>query len=142
MFYELIRKYNLEISYLISLTAVTGSLTLSIVFNWVPFDLALIERVFMYPLPFLIALNIKNNLDYLTHSILSISIIGGITAFFNFILVLLDPTIRCGYAIPCHMPVRIELMNYILQPVIVPFMAFLAFTAISCLVYLEYKDPS
>ncbi|GIW63136.1 MAG: SPBc2 prophage-derived disulfide bond formation protein B [Patescibacteria group bacterium] len=103
---EIVKKYRLFLSFIISLTATAGSLFLSEIAHFTPCKLCWYQRIFMYPLPILILMAFKkNNKNYIYDNLLVFSLIGAFIAGFHYYLQI-NPTeiLSCssvGYSVSC-----------------------------------------
>ncbi len=97
---------RLVLSFIVSATAVLGSLFFSEIAKYVPCKLCWFQRIFMYPLPLLILIALKNSDKKLIYCNLSVfSFIGLLIAGFHYYLQI-NPieVLNCsavGYSVSC-----------------------------------------
>jgi len=127
-----------EISALVVLAAIAGSLATSEIFGWSTFTLSTAQRAFMYPiLPVIgaaMALGVKDIRKY----VLPFSVLGMGLSAYHHLLVRFDPTQGCGFALPCSTAYRYTVAGISLRPMYLPLLAFIAFGIITALT-LRYE---
>jgi disulfide bond formation protein DsbB len=135
---EILRELSREVSLLIGLIAVAGSLAASEIFGWQTFTLSTAQRIFMYPLVLIIGAAILFKKEDLRKFVLPLSAIGGVLSLYHFLLVKFDPTQGCGFALPCSTAYRYTVAGFSVRPMYLPLMAFIAFSLITALT-AEYE---
>lgn len=126
---EFIRKHALFLMFLVSLVAMLGSLYYSDIAGYAPCKLCWYQRVFMYPLPFLMGFAMwKKDRKIIPYAIL-LSVIGGVLAAYHYILQISQiDSVFCtlvGYAASCS-----ETFFLSLGYITIPMMALTAFLLI------------
>ncbi len=128
---------NLYLCFFVSLLATAGSLYFSEVAGFEPCKLCWFQRIFMYPLPVILAVSIFKNLkDEVKNFVLPLSGIGGIIAVYHYYFQITgDPLIPCsavGFSVSCS-----ERFFTYFGYITISWMSFSAFLLIFSLIYLE-----
>lgn len=130
----LIRGYALYLAWIVSLVAVGGSLYFSEIAGFVPCKLCWIQRIFMYPLVFLLGracyLNDRRQIGY----VLPLSITGGAVSLYHYMeqkIPGMAGLLPCTSGVPCNTD-YIDWFGF----VTIPFLALIAFTIISIALWL------
>jgi disulfide bond formation protein DsbB len=75
---------GLELAFLVALTAMCGSLFYSEVMGYVPCELCWFQRIFMYPLSFLLAVALWKKRDDALQYVLPLTVIGSIFSIYQY----------------------------------------------------------
>jgi disulfide bond formation protein DsbB len=96
-------KYSRHIALLVASIATVGSLYFSLVLQWPPCDLCWYQRILMYPLVIIIAVNILRNDKGFEAYVLPFSIMGAIMSGYHYLLQKTDLFTEpvCLSGIPC-----------------------------------------
>lgn len=118
----------LYISWVIAIIATTGSLYFSEIRNFTPCVLCWYQRIFMYPLVIIIPIGILAKDQKIYLYVLTLSILGGLTAFYQ---VLLQSAILPENITPCLSGISC-LTKYVsyFGFITIPFMSMISFIAI------------
>jgi disulfide bond formation protein DsbB len=133
------RRYCLYLSWVVSLVAVSGSLFLSEVIGYEPCKLCWFQRIFMYPLVFLLGIACYKNDRTIIPYILPLSVIGGSISLYHYMeqkLPGMAKILPCSAGVPCNE----DYLNW-LGFINIPFMALVAFILITCLLWTGKKKP-
>ena len=106
--------------------ATLGSLALSEVFDQVPCELCWYQRIFMYPLPLLIALAIARRSRDLSIAVAGLAALGSLVSIYHLVVQWVPGTGSCDIDNPCSSRI-LEFLGFISTPA----MALVAFVAIS-----------
>jgi len=126
-----IRKYALYLAWLVSLVATGGSLFFSEVVGFVPCKLCWIQRIFMYPLAFLLGRACYKNDRNIIGYVLPLSAVGGLVSLYHYAEQKIPGfagVIPCTEGVPCNA----QYINW-LGFITIPFLALVAFTLITVL---------
>lgn len=126
------------IAFGVALMATLGSLLFSEAFKWVPCDLCWYQRVFMYPLVFVIGMGIMRRDRNWAPTALVLSGIGWVLALYHSLLqwgVISSALAPCTNGVSCAEQEIEPLLGFIT----VPFMSLLAFTVIIIATTLFWK---
>jgi len=100
---KLLNKLALKLAFLVSLAATSGSLFLSEIAHFEPCKFCWFQRIFMYPLVFILGVAIYKKLKDAWLYVLPLSIIGGFIAIYHYFLQVnpeaLAPCSATGYAL-------------------------------------------
>ncbi|MBI4058371.1 disulfide bond formation protein B [Candidatus Gottesmanbacteria bacterium] len=130
-------QYFLYVAWLQSWIATLGSLYFSEILKLPPCVLCWYQRIFMYPLVAIIAIGILRRDPGVAFYILSLSIPGGLVAFYQYLLqreVLPESAAPCVQGISCT-TTYIEWFGFIT----IPFLSLVAFAVITASAYLYLK---
>jgi disulfide bond formation protein DsbB len=96
-------KYSRHIALLTAIVATTGSLYFSLGLGWIPCDLCWYQRILMYPLMIIIAVNILRNDKGFEAYVLPFSILGIVMSGYHYLLQKTDwfTAPVCISGIPC-----------------------------------------
>jgi len=133
-----LKKYSICFAFFIALFATLSSLYYSEVVGFAPCQLCWYQRVFMYPLVFVlgISLIIKNSRVF--YYALPLVIVGALIALYhNFIYYTTQESIFCTAASPCTQKYITSLLN-----ISIPFMSLTSFLVIGTLVFYNTKFNS
>lgn len=122
----------------VALTATLGSLMFSEVFKWVPCDLCWYQRVFMYPLAFVIGIGIMRREKSWALTALPLAGIGWVLALYHSLLqwgVIPSNLAPCTNGVSCAVKEVEPWLGFIT----IPFMSLMAFTAIIIATVLFWK---
>ncbi|TCI72240.1 disulfide bond formation protein B [Exiguobacterium sp. SH0S7] len=124
-------RYGLYLAWLVALTATLGSLYFSEIREFVPCELCWIQRIFMYPLVFVLGIAVFTNDRQVKKYVLSLAIVGGMISLYHY-LVQKVPGFAdikpCVEGVPCN----VQYINWF-GFVTIPFLALTAFTLITLL---------
>lgn len=130
-----INRYSIHLSLAISAIAMTGSLFYSEIAGYEPCKLCWYQRIFMYPLVFLLAFALYRKDKTIVPYALLMSFLGGMIAFYHYMLQIgVAPELPCsavGASISCS-------KQFVLQwgYISIPVMALTAFSMISLFLYV------
>ncbi|MBI1961150.1 MAG: disulfide bond formation protein B [Parcubacteria group bacterium] len=140
---RLIRKYSLELLFIIPLIATLGSLYLSEIKGWTPCKLCWYQRIFMYPQVILVATALVRKAKGIASYLIPLSLIGALISTLHYTeqirarLAPLDPLVPCDLSGVSCAATPIFHFGYIT----IPAMAFSAFVLI-LIVALVSKSKS
>ncbi|TCI37673.1 MULTISPECIES: disulfide oxidoreductase [Exiguobacterium] len=124
-------RYGLYLAWLVALTATLGSLYFSEIREFVPCELCWIQRIFMYPLVFVLGMAVFTNDRQVKKYVLPLAIGGGMISLYHY-LVQKVPGFAdikpCVEGVPCN----VQYINWF-GFVTIPFLALTAFTLITLL---------
>jgi disulfide bond formation protein DsbB len=126
---KFIRKYILYIAWVQAFVATVGSWYFSEVRHFVPCILCWYQRIFMYPLVFIIAVGILKKDHKVSNYILPLSIAGAVVAFYQNLLyynVLPESSAPCTLGVSCTTR-YIEYFGFLT----IPLLSLLAFVTIT-----------
>ncbi|MFN4214433.1 disulfide oxidoreductase [Exiguobacterium sp.] len=130
-------RYGLYVAWLVSLTATLGSLYFSEIRGFVPCELCWVQRIFMYPLVFLLGIGVFTDDRSVKKYVLPLSIVGGLISLYHY-LVQKVPGFAdikpCAQGVPCN----VQYINWF-GFVTIPFLALTAFTIITLLLLTVKK---
>jgi len=90
-----IKRNSLTFAFIVALVSTVASLFFSEILNYVPCELCWVQRVFMYPLVFLIGFGLmKKSVKAINYTIL-LSFIGGLIAIYHNVIQALDSSDFC-----------------------------------------------
>jgi len=137
-------KYSILFSFIVTLTATLGSLYLSEVRGFAPCVLCWYQRVFMYPLPFILGTSLVKKTKEVFYYVLPLSTIGSLISSYHYYMQLspdaLVPCSTVGFSVSCSERF-FTYFNYIT----IPWMALSAFVItilLMLIVKLNLKDRS
>lgn len=120
--------------FLISLTAMSGSLYFSEVVGYIPCDLCWWQRVFMYPIVFLSLIGIIKKSNELFNYVASLSFIGMCISIYHvYIQFSGSESSFCSGAVECNIK-YIEWLGFITIPVL----CLTAFALINVIIVIKY----
>lgn len=125
----------LQLAFLISLSAVLGSMFLSQAMNLLPCELCWWQRVFMFPIPIILGLGMIRK-DYRVYTYaLPLAVVGALIALYHYSVQMIPRvTDTCGASTIACSQKQIELLGFMT----IPFGSLLAFIAIAfCLEMLR-----
>ncbi|MBI2022668.1 disulfide bond formation protein B [Candidatus Daviesbacteria bacterium] len=129
---SLIKKFALKFSFIIALASMAGSLYYSEIRGFTPCNLCWYQRIFMYPLVFILAMAIYKKDNKIADYGILLSAIGALIAGYQYLLQLgIAPKITCsaaGLSVSCANKI-ISQFGYITFPM----MSLTAFLAIAIL---------
>jgi disulfide bond formation protein DsbB len=122
-------QFILSFTWIVSIVATVSSLSFSMINHWVPCSLCWYQRIFMYPIVFLLGIMLyKNKIKDLIY-VLPLSLIGMCISFYHILVQKVpyfkETVIQCG-PVPC-IGDYLNLFGWIT----IPMLAFLAFVIIS-----------
>lgn len=125
---------GLHLAWLVALTATLGSLYFSEIMDYIPCKLCWFQRIFMYPLVFILGIASVRRDFKITVYVLPLTIIGGLFSLYHYIYEKTDwlkgTATFCGET-PCD----VEYINWF-GFVTIPFLALTAFILITVLCIL------
>lgn len=134
----LLKKYVLYIAFIQAIVATVGSLFSSEILHWAPCTLCWYQRIFMYPLVWIIAVGILRKDKNLPLYALPLSIIGGLIALYQYLLqigVLPESAAPCQIGVSC-----LERYTNWFGFITLPFLSLTAFIIISICLYIYQKN--
>ncbi len=138
MTHKLIKENAVLIAWAMAFFSMVGSLFFSEVLKLPPCILCWYQRIFMYPLVFIIGVGIIKKDKHLPLYVLPLSIIGGLIALFHSLLqwkVIPDAIAPCAQGVSCT-TVQINLLGFIT----IPSMSLAAFLIITACMWVVYKE--
>ena len=133
---SIIRRNILYIAWTFALVASMGSLYMSNVLHWTPCVLCWYQRIFLYPLVFVIGAGIIKKITDLEYLVLPLTVTGGAIAFYHSLLqygIISEKFVVCTSGVSCTEP------YHILYPFItVPLLSLITFIAISLGMYIYH----
>jgi disulfide bond formation protein DsbB len=129
---KLLDNFGLYFAWLVAIVAMSGSLYFSEVRAFVPCSLCWYQRIFMYPLVFILGIASFRQDKRIIPYILPLSILGGLIAAWHVLEENL-PTLSipmCNVGVPC----TVKYVNY-LGFITIPVMSLTAFTLITILLF-------
>src|SRR3989344_4212273 len=119
-----LKKNSLLLAFIVSLTATLGSLFYSEILGYTPCKLCWFQRIFMYPLPIIFGMALKNKDFKIKRYTIPLAIIGALIAAYHYSMQIFQFTTACGAnsEVPCNIVYSFEL-GYIT----IPMMALTAF---------------
>jgi disulfide bond formation protein DsbB len=136
---ELIRSYGVLFAWIVSLAATGGSLFLSEVMGYIPCNLCWYQRIFMYPLVFLLGRAAIRDDRSIAGYALPLSVIGGLISAYHYAeqkVPGLADFAPCTVGVPCNT----DYLDWF-GVITIPFMAFIAFILITVFLLLGRKEP-
>lgn len=137
LIFSFFKKNVIIFTFIISLTATLGSLFYSEIAGYEPCKLCWFQRIFMYPIPILLALSMWKKDRGIIKYVLGLSIIGGLLALFHYLLqVGIVPDGACGvvgYSVSCSQRFVME-FGYIT----IPMMSLTAFVYIIAILLTSF----
>lgn len=123
-----------HIALLAAWIAMCGSLFFSEVLGWLPCELCWYQRIFMYPLAFILAIGILRRDRGLYLYVLPLSLFGGLISLYHYLLIKTDifPPPACKAGVSC----TVDYLNW-LGFINIPFMALTAFVIISAMMIVS-----
>lgn len=118
--------------------AMCGSLFFSEVIGWLPCELCWFQRIFMYPLAFILAVGILRRDRGMYLYVLPLSLIGGSISIYHYLLIKtsLFPAPPCKSGIPCTVD-YLDWFGFIN----IPFLALTAFVIITVMMIVMAFVP-
>ncbi len=135
---QCIKKHALYLAWAVSLAAMFGSLYFSNVRGFPPCVLCWYQRIFMYPLVFILGIAILKKDAKVYRYALPLAVIGWLIAAYHNLLywkIIPDSLAPCVTGVSCTTK-YIEWFGF----VTIPFLSFLAFTAVILLMYRYKKN--
>ncbi len=134
---KLVKDNLIFIGWLVALGSVIGSMGFSEIMNLKPCALCWYQRAFMFPLAFILGVGVYRKENTSAYYVLPISIVGMIIAFYHTLLqwgIIKEVITTCSIDSSCAEP-QINWLGFIT----IPFMSFLAFLAITIIMYLQAR---
>ena len=130
-----LKRNPLLLALIVSLVATSGSLFYSEILGYTPCKLCWFQRIFMYPLPIIFGVALKNKDFKIKRYAISLAIIGALIAAYHYSIQVFQFTTACGAnsEVPCNIVYSFEL-GYIT----IPMMALTAFILIIILMHKKY----
>lgn len=125
-----IARRGLGLAWLIALVATAGSIYASEVQQFLPCTLCWVERIFMFPLVFILGRAALRRDHGVVPYVLPLTILGGLTSVYHYLIQkvpALEPAAFCS-GVPCSVQ-YVNLLGFIT----LPFLAFVAFALLSVL---------
>ena len=136
--FSFIKKYALHIAFIQAWTATLGSLYFSEILKYPPCPLCWYQRIFMYPLIFILAVAIWRNDKNAAYYVLPLSITGALIAFYQYLLQMTPLSevgvATCSSLTPCS-AIQIMFFGFIT----IPFLSLAAFIVITSLMLVILK---
>ncbi len=125
------------IAWLVAIGASLGSMVLSEVMDLVPCALCWYQRIFMFPLAFILGVGVYRKDNNAAYYVLPLSLVGSMIAFYHSLLQwgIIEEAIKtCSIDSSCAVP-QINWFGFIT----IPFMSFLSFLVITALTFIEIR---
>lgn len=135
---KLLRSYYRETAFALALFATSGSLYMSEIMEWTPCRLCWYQRVFMYPLVFIIPTAVVGDRHDVREYVLPLSLTGAAIAIYHYMIERIDQFDSAGcsvYEVSCS-----TTHTFHFGYVTVSFMAFTAFLGITLLMWLFSRE--
>ena len=126
-------------AWIVSITAMLGSLYFSEIRQFVPCTLCWYQRILMYPLTVSLGIAVFKNDRSITTYVLPISILGMITALYHYGIQKV-PFMRIWETCKVGVPCSAEYIN-VLGFITIPFLSLTAFTLITISFFVARKRP-
>jgi disulfide bond formation protein DsbB len=134
---ELARTYGLYFAWLVAIVATGGSLYFSEVLGFIPCKLCWFQRIFMYPLVFVLGIASYRADTRIVGYVLPLTVVGGSISLYHYLEQKVpgfaNPAI-CAVGVPC----TTEYINW-LGFITIPFLALVAFTLITLSMILIWR---
>jgi disulfide bond formation protein DsbB len=134
---KLFNDFGLYFAWLVAIAATSGSLYFSEVRAFVPCSLCWYQRIFMYPLVFILGIASFRQDRRIIPYVLPLSIFGGLIAFWH-VLEENIPSLSipvCNVGVPC----TVKYVNY-LGFITIPVMSLTAFTLITIILFAVLRS--
>ncbi len=134
-----IQSYSLYFAWIVSLVATLGSLYFSEIAGYIPCTLCWFQRIFMYPLVFLLGMASYRNDRSIIPYIYPLTAVGGSISLYHVLLQNIPGLAKispCTVGVPCHLD-YIHWFGFITIPVL----ALTAFILISLFLWSASKAP-
>ncbi len=134
---SLIFKDLIFLTWLVALGATIGSMVLSEVMELVPCALCWYQRVFMFPLAFILGVGVYRKDNNATYYVLPLSIVGALIAFYHSLLqwgIIKEAITTCSIDSSCAVP-QINWLGFIT----IPFMSLVSFLVITGLMGIQVR---
>ncbi|HEX9679111.1 MAG TPA: disulfide bond formation protein B [Candidatus Saccharimonadales bacterium] len=132
---NLIKRYPYELAFFISAAATVGSLILSNILNYLPCELCWYQRIFMFPLPFILGAAMLRRDKQAHLYVWPLALVGGLIAFYQSLLqwgVIKEDLLSCSLTSQsCAVP-QINWFGFLT----IPFGSFIIFLTIGGLMWL------
>lgn len=136
--FNFIKKYAIYLAFLQVWAAVLGSLYFSEIKGLTPCFLCWVQRIFMYPLIFILTVAILRKDKNVAYYVLPLSVTGALVGFYQYLLQMTPlskvEAATCSATAPCS---AIDLMFF--GFITIPFLSMTAFIAISALMLVILK---
>lgn len=136
-----VKKYAIYLAFLQTWTAVLGSLYFSEIRSLTPCFLCWVQRIFMYPLIFILAVAIWRKDKNAPYYVLPLSISGALVGFYQYLLQMTPlskvEAATCSATAPCS-AIQIMFFGFIT----IPFLSMTAFIVITSLMLVILKTKS
>ena len=138
---NLIKKYAIYLAFLQVWTAVLGSLYFSEIKGLTPCFLCWVQRIFMYPLIFILTVGIIRKDKNVTYYVLPLSVTGALVGLYQYLLQMTPlskvEAATCSATAPCS---AIDIMFF--GFVTIPFLSMTAFIVITALMLVILKTKN
>jgi len=133
--FSCVAKDGRSLAFLISLTAMCGSLFYQFGMQYTPCELCWFQRIFMYPLPFIISVSLIRKRDDVFEFAIPLCSIGALIAAYQCVIQYFPvSSFVCTSAEPCSLVQSIA-FGYIT----IPLMSLTAFISVAALLYLDAR---
>jgi disulfide bond formation protein DsbB len=132
--FEAIAKDGQNLAFLVASTALLGSLFFQFGEGLIPCELCWFQRIFMYPLAFIIGVSIWKRQDDVFDYALPLCLIGGAISLYHYCIQFLSVPVSCTDGGSCSQ-IQIASFGYMT----IPLMALTAFVSIALLLYLKKR---
>ncbi len=122
-----------SLAFLISMTAMCGSLFYQFGMQYTPCELCWFQRIFMYPLPFIIGVSLIRKRDDVFEFAIPLCVVGALIASYHYLIQVFSvSSFACSPDGSCSL-VQSMAFGYIT----IPLMSLTAFISIAALLYLD-----
>lgn len=125
------------LTWLVALGATFGSMVLSEVMDLVPCALCWYQRIFMFPLAFILGVGVYRKDNNAAYYVLPLSIAGSLIAFYHSLLqwgIIKEAVTTCSIDSSCAVP-QINWLGFIT----IPFMSLMSFLVITGLMVMQVR---
>src|SRR3990167_3051788 len=139
--FNFIKKYAIYLAFIQVWTAVLGSLYFSEIKGLSPWFLCWVQRIFMYPLIFILTVGIIRKDKNVTYYVLPLSVTGALVGLYQYLLQMTPlskvEAATCSATAPCS---AIDIMFF--GFVTIPFLSMTAFIVITALMLVILKTKN
>jgi disulfide bond formation protein DsbB len=133
-FLDEIAKDGQKLAFLASSTAMLGSLFYQFGDKLVPCELCWFQRIFMYPLVFIIGVSLWKKQEDVFDYALPLCVMGGVISLYHYYVQFLSAAVTCSDGGSCSQ-IQVASFGYMT----IPLMALTAFVSIAILLYLKKR---
>jgi len=130
-----IAKDGQKLAFLVAAAAMLGSLFYQFGDSLVPCELCWFQRIFMYPLAFVIGVSLWKKQEDVFDYALPLCVVGGAISLYHYYIQLFSVAVSCSGGSDCSQ-IQVESFGYMT----IPLMALTAFVSIAMLLYLKKRS--